>query len=200
LDIRKQRKRSLTGNKPRHELEMLVETPQDVQHKRAVLNGFTKVGESVDHALHLAAVLVDGEGAFGEVAELGVEEHGARLAIVEELLFQTEPRSPSGDTVALVDDVREVGGDGVEDPGDDDEVHAGPGSVGEERRVTEDMVLQGEAAEDEEHVAAPLRVVGRLEVQNDRNHIPHVRVDRGDGARPDAPRREEWKRGEEGLS
>jgi hypothetical protein len=27
-----------------------------------------------------------------------------------------------------------------------------------------------------------------------------VRVDRGDGARPDAPRREEWKRGEEGLS
>jgi hypothetical protein len=25
-------------------------------------------------------------------------------------------------------------------------------------------------------------------------------VDRGDGARPDAPRREEWKRGEEGLS
>jgi hypothetical protein len=77
----------LTGNKLRHELETLVETPQDVQHKRAVLNGFAKVGESVDHALHHAAVLVDGEGALGEVAELGVEEHGARLAIVEELLF-----------------------------------------------------------------------------------------------------------------
>jgi hypothetical protein len=73
-----------------------------------------------------------------------------------------------------VDDVQEVNGDGVEDPGDDDEVHAGPGSVGEERRVTEDMVLQGEAVEDEEHVATPLRVVGHLEVQNDRNKIPDV--------------------------
>jgi hypothetical protein len=36
------------------------------------------------------------------------------------------------------------------------------------------MVLQGEAAEDEKDEAAPLRVVGVLEVQNNRNEIPDV--------------------------
>ena len=40
--------------------------------------------------------------------------------------------------------------------------------------VIEDVVLQHEAAEDEEDVAAPLGVVGGLEVQNYRNQVPDV--------------------------
>jgi hypothetical protein len=36
------------------------------------------------------------------------------------------------------------------------------------------MVLQGEATEDEEDVAAPLGEVGGLKVQSDQNEIPDV--------------------------
>ena len=74
----------------------------------------------------------------------------------------------------LVDDVQKVGGDGVEDLGDDHAVHAGPRWIGEAGGVTEDVVLQREAAEDEEDVAAPPGVVGGLEVQNDRNQVLDV--------------------------
>jgi hypothetical protein len=72
-----------------------------------------------------------------------------------------------------MDDVEEVGGDGVEEPRDDNTVHTSPGRVGE-GRIAEDMVLQGEAAKGEEEVAAPLRVVGGLEIQSDRNKVPDV--------------------------
>jgi hypothetical protein len=72
-----------------------------------------------------------------------------------------------------MDDVKEVSGDGVEEPRDDNTVHTSPGRVGE-GRIAEDMVLQGEAAEGEEEVAAPLRVVGGLEIQSDRNKVPDV--------------------------
>jgi hypothetical protein len=36
-------------------------------------------------------------------------------------------------------------------------------------RIAEDMLLQREAAEDEEEMAAPFGVVGGLEIQNNRN-------------------------------
>jgi hypothetical protein len=36
------------------------------------------------------------------------------------------------------------------------------------------MVLQGEVAEDEEDVAAPLREIGGLQVQNEGNEVPDV--------------------------
>jgi hypothetical protein len=42
------------------------------------------------------------------------------------------------------------------------------------RRVVEDIVLPGEAVEDEEDVATPLREVGGLKVQNDGNKISDV--------------------------
>ena len=82
--------------------------------------------------------------------------------VVEELLFEAEPRGTSSHAIALVDDVEEVGGDGVEDPRDDDAVHTGPGGVVGAIGVAEDVVFQSEAAENEEQVPAPLRVVGGL--------------------------------------
>ena len=62
----------------------------------------------------------------------------------------------------------------TEDPGDDHAVHAGPGWIGETGVVTEDVILQRKAAEDEEDVAASLGVVGGLEVQNDWNQVLDV--------------------------
>jgi hypothetical protein len=158
----------------RHELKTFIEAPQDIQNKSPVLNGFAEVGEGVGPALHLAAVVINGEGALGEGAELDVEEHGAGLSVVQELLFKTKPSSPSGDAVRLVDDVQEVGGDGVEDPGDDHAIHARPRWIVEAGGVTENMVLQREPAEDEEEVATPLGVIGGLEVQNNRNQVLDV--------------------------
>ena len=61
---------------------------------------------------------------MAESAKLGVEEHGAGLAIVEELLFNPEPCCLGGEAVVLMDDVQEVGGDGVEKPREDNTVHA----------------------------------------------------------------------------
>jgi hypothetical protein len=94
-------------------LEALVEAVQDVQQKSAVTNGFVEVIKGINHVLHLAAIVVDGEGGLGERAELGVDEHGARRAVVEELLLKAEPGDPGSDTVAVMDDIEQVGGDGV---------------------------------------------------------------------------------------
>jgi hypothetical protein len=109
-DVVEGRERPLSGNKLSHDLESFAEAAQDVEHQGAVLDGLAKVGE----ALHLAAIVVDGEGALGERAELGVDEHGARCAVVEELLLKAEPGDPGSDTVAVMDDIEQVGGDGVE--------------------------------------------------------------------------------------
>jgi hypothetical protein len=150
-----------------HELETFIETPQNVQHQSSVLDGLAEVGKGIRHALHLAAVVIDGEGTLAKSAKLGVEEHGAGLAIVEELLFNPEPCCPGGEAVVLMDDVQEVGGDGVEEPREDDAVHARPHRIVGAGVVAEDVILQGEAAEDEEDVAAPLGVVGGLKIKND---------------------------------
>ena len=124
------------------------------------MNRLAQVSQCISHALHLAAVIVDGEGTLGEGAKLIIKKHGAGLTVVEELLFNAEPCCSGGDAVALVDDIRKVRGDGVEEPGDDNIVHPGPCQVVEARGVAEDVVLQLESAKDEEDIAAPLAVVG----------------------------------------
>jgi hypothetical protein len=99
-----------------HELVLLVEAAEQVQDEGPIGDRFAKVGEGVGDPLHLAAVLVDGEGPLGESAKLGVEEHDARLAVVEELLLDVKPGGASKEAVVLVDVVQQVGGDGVENP------------------------------------------------------------------------------------
>jgi hypothetical protein len=114
----------LAGDELGHELEPFVEATQDVEHQGAVLDWLTEVGQGISHAFHLAAIVVDGESTLTEGAKLGVEEHGTRLTVVEELLFKPEPGRPGSGGVVLMDDVQEVGGDGVEDPGQNNTVHA----------------------------------------------------------------------------
>ena len=70
-----------------------------------------------------------------------------------------------------MDDVQKVGGDDVEDPGDNDAVHTGPRQIIEAGVVAEDVILQGKAAEEEEDVAAPLGVVGSLKIKDDRDQV-----------------------------
>jgi hypothetical protein len=89
-------------------------------------------------------------------------------------LFQAEPSEPSSDTLWLVNDIQQVGGDGVEDPRNDHTVHARPRWISGASDVAEDVVLQCEPAEDEDDVAAPLGVVGGLEVQNNGDQVLDV--------------------------
>lgn len=126
----------------RHELKSLIKATEQIQNQSTVLDRFAEVSKGTTHALHLVVVFVDGEGALGESAKLSVEQHGVRLAIVQELLLKAEPRDTGGDVVALVDDIQEVWGDSVEYPGDNNTVHARLGRVVEVGDVTEDASLQ----------------------------------------------------------
>ena len=114
-------------------MKTLVEAPQDIQHQGAVVDRFAKVCQSVSLALHLAAVLVDGECPLREVAEFCVKEQSPRLTVVQELLLDPEPGSPSSGATMSVDDVQEVRGDAVEQPREDHIIHARPGRIIERR-------------------------------------------------------------------
>ena len=73
-----------------------------------------------------------------------------------------------------VDDVEEVGGDAVEDPGDNHAIHPVPGRIGRAAGIAKDMVLQREPAKSEQKVAAPLGVLGGLELEDDGDQILDV--------------------------
>jgi len=73
-----------------------------------------------------------------------------------------------------MNNVQEIGGDGVEEPRDDDAVHASPRRIIRTGGVAEDVVLQSEAAEDEQNVATPLGIVGGVEVQNNGDEVLDV--------------------------
>jgi len=66
-------------------LEVLIQTVNEVEDEGAVGDDFTSVTKLVYHALELLAVIGDGQITLNEVAELGVEEEGACLAVIEEL-------------------------------------------------------------------------------------------------------------------
>ena len=155
-------------------MEALVEAPQDIQHQGAVVDRFTKICQSVSLALHLAAVLVDRECPLREVAEFCVKEQSPRLTVVQELLLDPEPGSPSSGAAMSVDDIQEVQRDAVEQPREDHIIHALPGRIIERRGVAEDMILQGIPAKGEEEVFAPLGIFGGLDVEDDGHQVADV--------------------------
>jgi hypothetical protein len=82
MDVAEGGERALACDELSHELKTLVEAPQDIQHQGAVVDKFAKICEGVSLALHLAAVLVDGERPLSEVAELRIKEQSPRLTVV----------------------------------------------------------------------------------------------------------------------
>jgi hypothetical protein len=62
----------------------------------------------------------------GELVELGIEVKGPSVPVPEELFLESKPRLAA--CVCLVaDDVLELDGDGVVEPGEHHGVHQGPG-------------------------------------------------------------------------
>jgi hypothetical protein len=70
-------------------------------------------------------------------------------------------------------DLMELGGEGVEDPGHHDVVQSSPidGWIGD---VREEMVIEGVATKREKHEVVPPLVVGRQGFQNDHDHRSYV--------------------------
>ena len=95
--------------------EALIQTADDIEDEGAVADDLAQVRKHVGHALHLLAVLSDGQIALREVAKLGIEEQGARLAVVEELGFHSNP-SIAGSGVPRGDGGGKIVGDGADDP------------------------------------------------------------------------------------
>jgi len=128
----------------------LVQAPKDIEDESAVMDHFTEVPELIRHGLHLGAVFADGEVALGEDAELGIELEGAEFAVAEKLRLDAKPgraRRAAAGTHGLY----ELGGDGAEEPREDDGVHAAPCRDGGVRSIAEDVGGEGIALEDEGH-------------------------------------------------
>jgi hypothetical protein len=157
-----------------HELKTLIEAPQYVEYKGSIIDWFTKISKGVSHALHLATVVIDREVALGEVAEFSIKQQRPGLAVAQELLRNPEPGHASSDAVVRVDDVKEVGGDAVEDPRDDHAIHAIPGRIGGAGLIAEDVILQRVPAEGKKEIPAPLGVVGGFEVEDDGDQVLDV--------------------------
>jgi hypothetical protein len=105
--------------------EALVEAMKHVEDEGAVGDDLSQGGEIIVHLLQTAAVLGDGEITLYEVAKLHLELDRTCLSIAQELGFDGEPGIPGSGTLGG-DDLGEVIGEGVEDPGLDNVVHPIP--------------------------------------------------------------------------
>ena len=168
--------------------EALVEPLDEVKDESPIRDDLAKRAKVGSHLLEMPAVIRDGEITLGEPAELGVEVEGARLAVAEELCFHGKPGVARRDGTRG-DGVGGIIGVGAEDLGLHDAVHARPVRLGSSKRgVGEDVVAEGELADDEEELILPARIVaGDVEDDGDQapdvldRHRLHVKVDDGRG-------------------
>jgi hypothetical protein len=136
--------------------EALVEVADDVEDEGAVRDGFAKIPEVLCLVLVLPAVVNDREVTLTEGAKIGVGVQGARGLIPEKLGLDCKPDVAGGGTV-LGDGVGEVVGDGAEEPGPHDTIHASRIGGGRNGGVREDM-LQRIPPKGEEEGLAPASV------------------------------------------
>jgi hypothetical protein len=146
----------------------VAESAEDVEDEDAILHGPAQVAEGVGHGLHLPAELANGKVPLDEGAEARVESQSSGLSIAQKLALECQPGLTSGGGVA--DEVVEVDGDRAEDPGKHDAVQTLPRrSLDRGRGIVEDVIVEGVAAEGDDHQIPPASIRGRLGVENDRD-------------------------------
>jgi len=84
-----------------------AQAPQDIEHQDPIGHRIPEVVKSIGHALHLPAVLTDGEVPLHEGAEGGVELEGAVLCVAEELALERQPGLSHG-AAGSPDDVLQI--------------------------------------------------------------------------------------------
>ena len=151
----------------------LVETSDEVEDESPIRDDLAERAKVGGHPQETPAVICDGQITLGEAAELGVEVEGARLAVAEELGLHSKLGIACGDGTGG-DGVSKVVGDGSEDPGLHDAVHARPIRLGGgDGGVGEDVVPEGELADDEKKLI-PLASVVAGDVKDDGDQTPDV--------------------------
>jgi hypothetical protein len=103
-----------------------------------------------------------------KVSQLSIQEKHAGFAIPNELLLDGEPRTTRSG-ISHVDDLGQLGGDGVVDSGEDSALHPRPGRSRGEEVVGEDVVSECVLPDGEDEEMAPTIVVRRGEVEDDGN-------------------------------
>ena len=153
--------------------EPLIETADEVKDEGTINDDLTKVAKIIYHTLEVSAIIYDGEVTLPEALKLRVEVEDARLAVAEELGLHSKPGIACGDGTGG-DGVSKVVGDGSEDPGLHDAVHARPIRLGGgDGGVGEDVVPEGELADDEKKLIPPASVVAG-DVEDDGDQAPDV--------------------------
>ena len=145
--------------------ETLVETANDVEDKGPVSHGLAEGGEIVRHLLQPATVIGDGEVALDEVPKARLQVDGASLPVAEELRLDGKPSMACGGALGR-DDLRQVVGEGGDDPGLDDAVHPIPGRRDRDWRFRVDMIPKGELAKDEQELITPAVEVAGVDVKD----------------------------------
>jgi hypothetical protein len=104
---------------------------KNVEDEGTIRHRLVEVTEGIGLALHLPTVVVDVQVTLDEVSTHDVEVESTGLTVYEELLLDGNPRL-TGCATMLMDDVLELDGERVEEPGEDDTIHPAP--IWEERR------------------------------------------------------------------
>jgi hypothetical protein len=141
-----------------HVIEPLVPTLYKVKNEVMIGDGLTQGTKVIGHALHPTTVVADIEISMLEGMEPGIELQNSRLTIAEELSLDRKPRLACS-LCWLPNDLVEIGGEGVEDPGHINVVQSSP----IDRRIgyfREDVIIEGVATKREKHEVVPPLVVG----------------------------------------
>ena len=139
--------------------EALVEAPDEVEDEGLIRENLAEHAKISGHPLETPIVICNGYVTLGEAVELGIRVEGARLAIAKELCFYGNPGVACGEA-ACEDGLGKIFGDGPEVPRLHDAVHARTIWIGSgDRSDGEDVVLEGELADNEEELISPASVV-----------------------------------------
>jgi hypothetical protein len=147
-----------------HVGKFLIHATQHVQDEGTVVDDLTKITKSINHPLHLATIVTDGEIALHENTKLGVEEKGTSFVIAEELLLDGQPGTTRS-TTRGASRLHQLGGECAQHPGQHDRIHAPPGWCGG-AGVGENMVGEGVPHEGKQNKITLAFVVGRKGIQN----------------------------------
>jgi hypothetical protein len=72
-------------------LEVLVQPPKDVEDEDPVINGYSKVSQTIGHGLELMAVLIDREVTLNKSTKGRIKVKSTVLTVTEKLVLDGKP-------------------------------------------------------------------------------------------------------------
>lgn len=164
------------GDNGFHGGKTLSETTEDGEDESFVGDLVVEIAEGVSQGFEPLTIRHDWHVALGGAAELGLQADDAHLLVIPKEALDALPNGMSRGT-GREDDGKHLLGDGAVEPRNDGVVVeipvrrrvGGPGGV--------DVRFQGEPVEKDEEELTPCGVVGRLELEIERNkgfHVHHV--------------------------